>query len=457
MTSTSPSSASLDRVRELRASTQRYVRSQVQVAEYKEGAKGRVLSAYEVYRAFGLDALAEIETEGAYPLVVSSLEPAATLAKRRDQMGITVEQLARAANVSPQMVRDGETPSRVLPIRILEKLARHLALDESVLGHIPFSRGDKELGVRLRELKDNRDAMRLSHTSVLKLAEAAWVIGRQAELADSVGESTFKPFAKPDTEYGYPAWRHGYRLAAATRSYLGLSPLDPIKSLRILLENRLSIPLVQQDLGMKFAGATLANGKTRGIVVNQEGANSNVWVRRMTLCHELGHLLWDDNQRLNRLTVDGYDDMSADYAKKSDPVEIRANAFAISFLAPPQAVKKLFDDAVDDRAAMFELVNTYGISFTAAKYHSKNVLSREVDFVDGDAPHPTAEWDAAENLAVDFFPIAQTPITRRGRFASLVVSALRQGVITSDTADSLLDAPSGSVADNADTILDLTS
>jgi Zn-dependent peptidase ImmA (M78 family) len=117
-----------------------------------------------------------------------------------------------------------------------------------------------------------------------------------------------------------------------------------IESLKTLLEEQLKIPVVQQALHERFAGATEANGNSRGIVVNERGHNANVWVRRMTLAHELGHLLWDPDTRLNQLTVDEYAGLEAAYHTgrgRADVVEMRANAFAVALLAPPDGITKI--------------------------------------------------------------------------------------------------------------------
>ncbi|MNK94248.1 hypothetical protein D3C87_1144430 [compost metagenome] len=438
-------------------SSKRYVKSQVQIGEYRQGAKGRVLTAFEVLSTYGEGALGTIHAEGAFPLIARTGEPAATLKSRREEMGINIAQLARAAGLDENLVARAEEPGAVVPVRALEALSRYLALDERYLGHVPQAKGDKALGVRLRELKEQRDAVRFNPPTVLKLAEAAWVIAKQASLAAAIGERNFCRFAEPDTSYHYPAWQHGFRLALRTRNQLGLGECEPVKSLRTLLEHQLAVPVVQQDLGQVFAGATLANGKTRGVVVNQQGANSNVWVRRMTLCHEMGHLLWDDDQRLNRLTVDSYADLDTDYNRKADPVEIRANAFAISFLAPPKGVKAVFDESIDDSSALNKICDKFGISFTAAKHHSQNILGRDVIWCgDKNTPHPSDEWEAAENMAVDYFPISSTPITRRGRFAWLVATACKKNIISNDTAASLFNSSEETVSENMETIIELT-
>ena len=175
--------------------------------------------------------------------------------------------------------------------------------------------------------------------------------------------------------------------------------------------------------------------------MNVLGQNSNVWVRRMTVAHELGHLLWDPADRLNRLRVDRYDGIEdnpatqAENQKSKDPVEIRTNAFAITFLAPREALRKLSKATKSDQELLAKVMEEYGISATAARYHLWNAAKRDLSNVRlQELPSPSDEWIAAENLTVDWFPLRETPISRRGNFAVLVARAFEKGLISGDTA-----------------------
>ncbi len=316
-----------------------FVRSQVQVAPASAYATGRRLSAAEALANFGWDALLTATMEGSFAFVTDPREPAATLKARREALRLTQAQVARAAGIEPKAVSNAETPGRRSPVRTLEAIAQALALDERVLGYLPSARGDRLLGVRLRELTTKRDERSFSPNTVAGLSEAAWVIARQQFMSGVLGEAEHPLVGgkhQRDPNYAYPSWEKGFHLAQKTRALLGLGN-GPIPSVRQLMEDILGIPLVQLSLEGRFAGATLANDAARGVVINEKGANANVRVRRMTLCHELGHLLWDPDQRLDRLAVDDYDGIERDYRDtKPDPVEIRANAFAVAFLAPVQ-------------------------------------------------------------------------------------------------------------------------
>lgn len=421
----------------------RFVRSQIQLAPYSTAATGRVLSAQEALRTFGWEVLRQASYEGSAPLIDSPQEPAVTLRARRIELGISEDQLAKEVGISINALRQAETVGARSPCRMLESLAQALALNEQVLGLVPNAGRDVSLGVRLRELSTSGAIAGFTARTVLQLSEAAWVIARQAALweqLEDVAAQSCVCMPTHDLSYGYPAYEIGYRLARKTRDLLGLDANEPIKSVRKIIEDDFGLPLVQQQMGNRFAGATLLNGSVRGIVVNESGMNENVWVRRMTLCHELGHLLWDPNDRLQQVKVDAYDEMElSDRDNRRDPPEIRANAFAIAFLAPPDAVRAIASQNRDSRAVVSEVMSTFGISATAAKHHVKNVANLNIGgYGPWHHPEPDNHWVVQENLTLDYFPIKKTPLSRRGKFAWCVAKAFEVGAISIDTAASWL-------------------
>ncbi|MNC38740.1 hypothetical protein D3C75_873640 [compost metagenome] len=223
-------------------------------------------------------------------------------------------------------------------------------------------------------------------------------------------------------------------LAEKTRQLLDLDDESPIVSIRALVEETLNIPLIQTSLEARFAGATIANGPYRGIVVNERGRNSDVAVRRMTMCHELAHLLWDPDEKLDRLLVDEYDSIEC-RATTTDVVEMRANSFAVAFLAPRKGVKRIVENSVSTKDAIEQVSITYGISVSAARYHISNICKLDtrsvvVDDVD------LSSWIPSENLTIDFMPGLEdgTPISRRGMFSGVVAKAFLDKIISPDTA-----------------------
>lgn len=435
-----PESSGDTALQRARSSRREFVRGQTMLAEASAEATGRRLKAAEALDSYGFGTLLAAVEEGQVSLVRDRSEPARTLRKHREALGYTPHQLARLAKASVGDVLKAETPGKISSIRLLERLALPLAIDERFLG-FKDQLDTEELGVRLRQLASDSGHGGLSPTTVSALAEGAWAIARQKSLLCLAGvptEESLEQFG-PDDDYGYPTYERGYFLASRARQILGLGDNVPIASMRILISNRLNIPLVQTRLNRSLAGATIANGNARGIVVNIEGANQSVWVRRMTLAHELGHLLWDPTQRLNRLKVDRYKDLEINSSNRRDPVEMRANAFAIAFLAPPASVDQMVNKANDIPSAVLEVARHFNVSVTAAAAHVGNVsrvrvaLPRDIPF-----PEPSDEIRAQEGFTIDYFPIKDTPPALVGRFAWATAFALKEGLISKDTAATLL-------------------
>ena len=120
-------------------------------------------------------------------------------------------------------------------------------------------------------------------------------------------------------------------------------------------------------------------------------------------------------------------------AYQADYVEQRANAFAIAFLAPNDAVRRLAPAPISEESVA-NVMDTFGISHTAARYHIGNCHYRNYDAPDGIVQlTPSDEWTAAENFATDYFPISDTPIHRRGRFAGVAAAACGENFISDHT------------------------
>jgi Zn-dependent peptidase ImmA (M78 family) len=434
-----------------------FVRSQVQVTFDSRQATGHRMTPYEVAEAFGETALAKIVEDGTFPIVKSPHEPARTLKQQRNTLGLTVDEVARESGIPEPAVVTAETEGILNPVRTVERIAQQLGLDEHRIGLMEQLGDASELGARLRKRLDRRGrtAKRsakdqtqvltgLNAATVLRLAEAAWVIAKQVELEHLLAleprsNSRSRPRAEP--LYSGPAWRQGYELARRTRDMLGLDQHQPISSLRALLDEQQGIPLHSITMSRHVAGATLANGQQRGIVVNTVGLNENVWVRRMTAAHELCHFLWDSEANLDRLRVDTYDELERDsHEARFDAVEQRANAFAVEFLAPRQAISPQVKSLETREQALSLITQTYGISVTAAAAHLDNAphgnsaLYGEVRV----SLQPSDEWKAAENFGLDYFPLRSCPDARRGRFAQLVARAVELGRMTPESGALLL-------------------
>ena len=355
---------------------------------------------------------------------------------------------------------EAEDPLGDAPIQVLEQIALALGLDERLLSVDLTAGADESLGIRLRTLQTQGvDGPKLSQAAVAAFADAASVMSTQHRLQEWLSAAS-PELPDPSGDYGggqTAAWRVGYRLAEHARDFFALGS-DPIPSVREFVEERLRIPVVQAELGSNICGATVSTGDVRGIILNTVGQNENVWVRRATLAHELAHLLFDPEPELKSLRVDTYKATSANPESELEGpnyVEQRANAFAIAFLAPPEAVRDMAglppaDDAVAATA------RTFGISRTAAGYHVSNSYWGEAgDLGTAEFIEPTPEQTAAENFTIDFFRPESTPLTRRGQFAGLVAGAHARSMLSTESAALYLRCSPQEFLDDQATLADL--
>lgn len=401
--------------------------------ELSPKATGRRLTALEAYDAYGFAKLREVVEDGS-AIVTSTPEAAGrVLRERRERLGIPAKTVANRAGLTVDVVEALERSAR-RPVREYERVARCLGLDERLLSFKSSAQGNERVAVRLRSLADDRPA--LSPSTVASLAEAAWVAMTQVRLEDQLSLSGVSAIAETTDYYGrpaYPAHRVGYDLADDLRHALGIGE-DPIRSMRELAEVTLRIPIIQAALDTRIAGATVDSAGRRSIVLNIVGANSQAAVRRSTIAHELGHLLFDPPSALEDLRVDEYQDLDQRPEERADPVEQRANAFAVQLLAPQAAAVARYQSSGDLFAAVLD---HFGVSFTAGRYQVWNGLQRSIDLASITAPNqpPEADWEARESYTLAYHPIRSLVHypSRAGRFSAIAVRTAELGLVSWDT------------------------
>ena len=443
-------------------STRSFVRSEAELGIYDESRNptGHVLTAWEAFTSFGLDVLEEAVEHGSAILKRTKNSTGDALRQRREDLGLDHRSVGRAAQIPEADVKTAEFFPSPVPLGSLERLAFTLGLDERLLAFKVNPGGDAKLAYRLRTLVNEqvRSAGAISRGTALLFAEAASIIRVQYRLQEWLRLQGDRDRFNPHDDYGSamnPAWKIGYNLAENARMTLKIGQ-SPISSMRELVEKRLGIPVIQAQLPNAIAGATIMTtdegGKeARGVVLNTVGENENVWIRRATLAHELGHLLYDPDVKLANVRVDSYHDSGKNpetEMMETDFAEQRANAFAIAFLAPNGAVRRSAPTPVSEESVS-NVMQTFGISHTAARYHISNsyyrrfaVPPRVFDST------PSDEQKAAENFAVDYFPLSDTPEQRRGRFSGLVTACYERGLISEDTAALYLRCSAQDFQDN---------
>ncbi len=443
-----PKVQGMSRTHAARISDRYFVRSEGQLAVYDDAQAptGHVLTSWEALTAYGFPVLEEAVEFGSAILRRTQDSTGSALKRRRENLGLTHKSVSKSARVSEDEVKSAEScPSNVCLVN-LERIAFALGLDERLLSFDADSGGDDKLAFRLRTLASPTSSPKgsISAGTSLLFAEVAAIIRAQLRLQRWLDLTERTGQFNHDENYGshlVPAWKVGYRLASDARGILQLGQ-TPIHSMRELVENVLGIPVIQAKLPNSIAGATILtkdedSNEVRGIVLNTAGQNENVWIRRSTLAHELGHLLYDPDTRLESVRVDSYSDNHRNpetEIAETDFVEQRANAFAIALLAPNSAVEALARPPISEESVI-KIMHEFGISHTAARYHISNIHYRQFKIPSRVANvMPSDEQKAAENFTADYFPLLDTPIQRRGRFAALTLECHQKGLISEDTA-----------------------
>ncbi|MBI4702072.1 MAG: ImmA/IrrE family metallo-endopeptidase [Deltaproteobacteria bacterium] len=140
--------------------------------------------------------------------------------------------------------------------------------------------------------------------------------------------------------YGPPesGWSAGRDLAERLRGHLGIGLDAPIPSMRDLVAG-LGIELVPAALSAAQVAAFSLADQDHGpaIVINLRGANSNPWVRRFVIAHELCHVLHDELTHEDIQQVQYHDERAGGFAEAGP--EPRANAFAAHLIARPRTCR----------------------------------------------------------------------------------------------------------------------
>ena len=452
-----------------RESTRIFVRSNYGIGPLKglEKPLGHILTAWEAYNSYGIEILDESIEYSSAILLESTGAIERTFRKRRNDLGLTVESVAGASHVSGEVVRDAERMAHDVPIGQLEAIAFVLGLDERLLAFDETGSADQDLAFRLKTLQQaSTVAAKISAGTALNFTEAASIIRVQSMLMEWLGHFKAVKAFQTSSDYGSnisPAWQVGYNLArqATAQLKLNVEGSTPIHSMRDLVEKHLGIPVVQASLQPSIAGATITTkgfdgGEVRGFVLNTIGENANVWVRRATLAHELGHILYDPTQVLKELRVDSYQGtLTNPQLSNGDYVEQRANAFAIAFLAPLDSVRDMTPTPLKAED-IGKVMQTFGISHTAARYHVFNAHYRQDDLpVQIELPGPEEDWLTAEDFTLDYFPIQSVPLQRRGRFAGLVAECYQRGLLSSQTSALYLGCTEEAFLEKVDVIQQL--
>jgi transcriptional regulator with XRE-family HTH domain len=238
----------------------------------------------------------------------------------------------------------------------------------------------------------------------------------------------------------------GDRLADWLRSELGLG-LEPIPSMIGLLEERLHVRLLwaspdDDQLPTDIDGASTSSPRPAVLVNLVEGPDC-WWRTRMTLGHELCHLLCDQdpgNRRFAIFSPQARRGHAAQWHLFEDfeRIERRAGAFAVCLLAPENAVKqavRALDPASEEAVAL--VGKTFGLGRTTAINRLQQVFrfSKEMrQFMIGRNRQSWRQWKHPDQVSAGLG-------MRSGAVADLALEALAQGRIDEIDARCYLNIP----------------
>jgi Zn-dependent peptidase ImmA (M78 family) len=319
------------------------------------------------------------------------------LAKRRDEAGLSSEELARLAAVETRDIEAFEQGQGSLGIHALTSVAKALGVPPASFVHTraPQVKALTEPSILLKTTRD----VELKAGDREALIEAL----RRARAFVTIGE--ILGIAPLDCELAYPvppirrAYEQGYDAALKVRRKLPERP-GPLRGLRRLIETRFNILVVNHRFTTRaILGASCRSGSARLIALNS-ALSSGEGKRRFVLAHELAHHLLD----LDESGIVADEDSDAiGFWLNNPPREQRSNAFAAMLLAPGTAIEEYLGKRVQGGYGLKEarqLVShgrkMFGLSFAAMAWHLHNrkyllteetvkalLTSSESDDVDG--------------------------------------------------------------------------
>jgi Zn-dependent peptidase ImmA (M78 family)/transcriptional regulator with XRE-family HTH domain len=301
------------------------------------------------------------------------LNVGATLQAARNAAGLTPSVLERLAKLTEGAVSDAEAGRSELTATELDRCAR-------------------AFGVRLDDLLDG-----LAARSPLSLLMRSSMEGQTpqlqeilaAELHEGLGEflRVVRDIADLEARLGLaskplprlsllsrPGEHLGETRARTLRAHMGLG-IEPVPSMREVVERDLGIRVVWvtlDHLDRSIDGACTLEPRP-AVLVNLLEPERYPWRTRITLAHELGHLIFDEEVRTHRALVSPHGRAESDLRLES--VERNARAFAACFLAPADGVRRAVASTDPTSEEAIRIVgSTFGVGRTVAINRLKHVL-----------------------------------------------------------------------------------
>jgi Zn-dependent peptidase ImmA (M78 family) len=359
-----------------------FVRSDVQVSYDNPRAKGRRLTAAEVYFNFGSGALNALVDRGAFVIQSRDNSSSATLRSRVHKLRIPLEHFSDKLGVTSEKLETYLSGKEYFPIRQLEIACAFLGIEESRIS--AYKNEFNEPLVRLRYYNDKKgDVNVFDEGLVNKITSQTWKIGKidylksMISYLDIMNSDIVEDDRHVDPVYSVPGAEKptvekGRQIAVRLRSELDLKKVRK-RSIRVtdaLLQ--IGAAYYADSMEDAFCGMTLISSWSGGrvVVTNTRGENARQGVRRFTLAHELAHAASDPDEKFVAVKVGGVAGQAAGSTPPKgsrDHPEMRANSFAANFLAPDDEMRAALAERPNENS-IDVISDEFSISRSTAKW-----------------------------------------------------------------------------------------
>lgn len=292
----------------------------------------------------------------------------------------------------------------------------------------------------------------LSAEDRFEVAEVATVAREYRRLLARLGRRDPWPLVarfEEDPDYGHPSAGGPERLASRVRDQLGLGR-GPIPSVTQVVQRDLGVLIVWVDLPPSVDAFALASPDTGAVIaLNRQGKHTkNAFHRRVTLAHEVCHLLFDrphlrSMARFCRMADRRPRAVAPREPSLEDRIERRARAFAAWWLLPRAEGRRTWHAlrvaTLPERVRGW--MEMWGIGYEAARGHLATLEQVAFDVrLPAVRTEPPPVWSFAEPgpPSDDAAARVGVPWSRRGTFFETVMDAVREQAIAPSRAQELL-------------------
>ncbi|TKD10084.1 helix-turn-helix domain-containing protein [Polyangium fumosum] len=348
---------------------------------------------------------------------------------------LSIEDLAMWTRIDLDILRDAEAGRTRLTAAQLDRVACAfgLRLDdllEGQVGSAPMTlllrseaHADRALDIRSVLTTEVDQALGEFQRVVRDIADIEKLLGRPRPTSPTIPDRT------------NPQKHHtGDHRARMVRDYLDLG-LSPIRSMREVVESLgVALVWVSEDQVDRIVEGACTRVPRPAILVNIIEEGKRPWRARITMAHELGHILFDLTEPARQVLVSPHKN-SLPPPPWLDEIERNANAFAACLLAPTEGVRDVvvpLDPTSED--AICAVGKRFGVGRTVAINRLQDVFKLT------DVQRASMEYRQPRRYDADFSAdAAPAEIGLRGEpLRSLVARAVSSRALSPDRARAIL-------------------